>query len=323
MYDIISIGDTTVDVFLILDDASVQCDLDKTNCKLCINYADKIAVKEMAKVNAVGNAANNAVASSRLGMKTALVSIVGNDDSGHGIFKILKEEKVNTKFVSVDHEHGTNYSTVLDYKGERTILVYHEHRKYHWQKIPASHWLYFTSMGQGHEAMFPALLDHVKKSKTKMVFNPGTHQLKLGIEKLKPILAGTHVLCLNKEEGVRLAGKITDIKKLMQALRVFGPKIVVVTDGQAGAYAYDGKQAYFCPIFPAPIVERTGCGDAFASGFIGALYCGKDIPEAMKWGSINAAGVLQHIGAQKGLQTKRQIMHQLRNHDEFQVRIIS
>jgi ribokinase len=156
-----------------------------------------------------------------------------------------------------------------------------------------------------------------------MAFNPGTHQLRLGIEKLKPILAATHILCLNKEEGMLLAGKITDVKKLMQALMAFGPKIVVVTDGQAGAYAYDGKQAYFCPIFPAPIVERTGCGDAFASGFIGALAHNFGILEAMRWGSVNAAGVLQHIGAQKGLQTKRQIMHRLRNHDEFQARIIS
>ena len=322
MYDIISIGDTTVDVFLILDDASVQCDLDKVNCRLCVNYADKIPVKSMAKVNAVGNAANNAVASARLGFKTALVSLVGNDDSGHAIYKILQKEKVNTRFVATDHEHGTNYSTVLDYKGERTILVFHEQRKYHWRVIPKSRWLYFTSHGQGHEVMFPGLLNHVKKTKAKLVFNPGTYQLKFGIEKLKPILEATQVLCLNKEEGMMLSGEMHDVKDLLKALHAFGPPTVVVTDGQAGAYAYNGAQTFFCPIFPVPIVERTGCGDAFASGFVGALAAGKGILEAMRWGSLNAAGVIQYIGAQKGLQTRRQIEHQLRHHPDYQPRVL-
>ena len=191
MFDIISIGDTTVDVFLMIDEASVQCEVEKETCRLCINYADKIPVKQMSKINAVGNAANNAVASSRLGLKTALVSIVGDDDSGHAIYRLLKKEKVNTRFVMTDHTHGTNYSTVLDYKGERTILVYHEPRQYHWRKIPKSRWLYFTSMGRGSESMHQGLLEHVKRTGAKLAVNPGTYQLRTDGKTLSPILAQT------------------------------------------------------------------------------------------------------------------------------------
>lgn len=323
MFDLISIGDTTVDVFLELDDASVQCDLDRENCRLCINYADKIPVKKMTKVNAVGNAANNAVASARFGLKTALVSIVGDDDSGHAIYRILKKEHVDTRFVSTDHERGTNYSTVLDYKGERTILVYHEQRKYHWKKIPKTKWLYFTSLGLGHETMFPDLIAHVRKTKTKLVFNPGTFQLKLKAERLKPVLAAAHIVCVNKEEGQKLAGKISDVKKLMRAISSLGAKIVVVTDGQNGSYAFDGKIAYFCPILEAPVIERTGCGDSYASGFVAALAYGHTVPEAMRWGSVNAAHVIQHIGAQQGLQTKRQVEYELRKHPEFKAKLLT
>ena len=52
-FDIVSIGDTTQDIFLQMSDASVQCDLDGGNCKICFDYADKIAVEK--KTRATGD----------------------------------------------------------------------------------------------------------------------------------------------------------------------------------------------------------------------------------------------------------------------------
>src|SRR3989338_5550013 len=130
MYDIISICDSTIDVFLELDEASIQCELKKEECKLCINYADKIPVKSFHRVDAVGNAANHAVGASRMGLHTAIWTIGGGDDSGRAIRKQLKKEKVSTQYVVADKKRRTNYSTVINYQGERTILVYHEHRDY-------------------------------------------------------------------------------------------------------------------------------------------------------------------------------------------------
>ncbi len=321
MYDIIAIGDSTVDVFLFLDDASVQCEVKKDECKLCINYADKVPVRQMARVDGVGNAANNAVGVSRLGLRAALYSIIGHDMSGHAVLKTLKAENVATKFIVEDKKRGTNYSTVIDYKGERTILVYHEHRDYHLPKLPKARWIYFTSMAKGHESMYPSVVSYVKKMKPKVAFNPGTFQLKLGAKALAPILELTDVLFVNKEEAKRLLDieeENGNMNEFLPGLATLGPKIVVITDGQKGSYCFDGSAVYQCAILEAPVVERTGCGDAYASGFMAALIHGESPREAMRWGSINAAGVIQYIGAQAGLVRKKEMMKMLVMHPEFQ-----
>ncbi len=100
----------------------------------------------------------------------------------------------------------------------------------------------------------------------------------------------------------------SDLKKLLKGLYDLGPKIVCITDGPKGAYALDGsvagqKEYWFQPPYPdpAPPQNRTGAGDAFAAAFTAALILGKPVPVALMWAPINAAYVVQEIGAQKGL----------------------
>jgi ribokinase len=75
----------------------------------------------------------------------------------------------------------------------------------------------------------------------------------------------------------------------------------VITDGLKGSYATDGENSWHMPIYPFTPVARTGAGDAYTSGFIGALLKGKDVPTSMQWGCANAGKVVQIFGAQKGL----------------------
>ena len=83
----------------------------------------------------------------------------------------------------------------------------------------------------------------------------------------------------------------------------------IITDGADGAYASDGKSQYKMPNYPdiAPPVDRTGAGDAFASTLVAALALGHSLDVAMTWAPINSMNVLQHLGAQAGLQTLPQI----------------
>lgn len=322
MYDIIAIGDSTVDIFLEIDEATVLCDLERESCRLCISYADKIPVKKMTRVNAVGNAANHAVGVSRLGLKAGIVTIVGNDHAGREIIETFKREHVDDKYVCVDDKRGTNYSTVINYKGERTILVYHEHRDYEWCKLPKSSWVYFTSMAEGHESMYADVVRHVRETKCHFAFNPGTFQLKLGVRGIGPLLQISEILFVNKEEARRLVGgderQNNHVPELLEKLHSFGPQMVVITDGQKGSYASDGANKYHLPIFDAPVVERTGCGDAFGSGFTAALACGRDMKEAMRWGNVNASGVIQYVGAQEGLYARKEIEELLAAHPDYQ-----
>jgi len=305
MYDMITFGDATLDVFLELNeqDADVKCVLNDQECQLCLDYADKIPVERVIKIPAAGNASNNVVGSERLGMQSAIVTILGKDDVGKSIVDYWKKEGVATKFVVWDKKRGTNYSTVLNYRGERTILVFHEKRDYKFPKnLPRAKWAYYTSLGKGSEVMHPALVRYVKRTGTKLCFQPGTHQLKLGAQAIQPVIAASHITIMNKEEAERIVGNETkSMRQLLERLHAMGCKIAIITDGPKGSFAFDGTRFLFLGIFDVPVVERTGCGDAFATALVAALHHGKDLPEAMRWGTANSASVLSYVGPQKGL----------------------
>ena len=76
-------------------------------------------------------------------------------------------------------------------------------------------------------------------------------------------------------------------------------------------------------IINLPVVERTGCGDAYASGFVAALASGLDITEAMRWGSANGAHEATKLGAQTGLLNRQRLDSLLRQHCQFQPRVIA
>lgn len=301
--DLLSIGDTTVDVFLKIDDATVTCSLHRRACLLCLRYADKIPVASVHRVPAAGNAANCAVGSARLGLAVSLVTTVGADEAGHDILRELRRNRVPTSYVTRDRRHGTNYSTVLNYQGERTILVYHEPRTYRLPPLPRTRWLYLTSMGKGWERIVPSLLRYLRNTGAQFVFNPGTHQLRAARALLARVLQKTHLLLVNREEAEFLLRSEpgTSVRALLSGLQRTGPSTVVITDGPKGAHALAGTQRWFMPPFPVAAVERTGAGDAFSTGFLGAMAYGRTIADALRWGTTNAGSVIQHIGPQAGL----------------------
>ena len=304
MLDLIAIGDVTEDVFVQVTPAThvaLRCQHDQIQCELCFPFGTKLAIERVDKLIG-GNAGNVAIGSRRLGLKSALYAEVGNDDQGQKIVQSLKNDKVSIKYFSLKKGEKTNYSVVLNYNAERTILVHHEVRHYHFPKIEQAQWLYFTSMGKGSEMLFTPLLQYLQKAKANFAFNPGTHQLNLGLKKLKPLLQQCTVVFLNTEETqLLLETKVRDFRYLLRKLQETGPNIAVVTDGNNGSYCFDGKNYWYCPIFKVPVLEMTGSGDSFATGFVCALFYEKTIAEALCWGSINAASVIQKIGPQEGL----------------------
>lgn len=322
--DVIAVGDTTEDIFLGMHDASLQCDIDGNNCKLCLDYADKIAVETKKVIPAVGNAANHAVGIARLDLKSCLYTIVGNDDQGKKAKEVLQKNGVAVDHVVFDEEHGTNLSIVINFRTERTILVYHEPRVYNLPLTVDAKWMYLTSAsGEGVKALHGQVLDFlVKNPNTKLAFNPGTHQIHLGHAELLPILEKTSLLFVNREEAAEVLEEETrDIKQLMKGFHDIGVATVVITDGSKGAYASDGRHIYQLAIFPGPVVERTGAGDAFGSGLLAGLISEKTLVEAMCWGNANSTSVVQFIGAREGLLERPALEHMIAEHKDITPRI--
>ncbi|HMQ02084.1 MAG TPA: carbohydrate kinase family protein [Candidatus Doudnabacteria bacterium] len=314
-FDIIAIGDPTIDTFLFVEDVEVK----KINgqLKAIINWGDKLPVHKFARTVA-GNAANAAVGSSRLGLKTAFYTVLAHDTGGREIVHKMRKEKVATDYIVIDEDHPTNASTVLSHEGERTIFVYHEHRKYKLPKLAKADWIYLTSMGVGFERIYKDLAKYLDKTGAKLAFNPGTFQLRKGPKFNKLILERTTVLSINKEEAQSWVGNTEDFEVLSKKLQAMGPETVVITDGRKGAYSFGPEGYYYITEFPGPRIEATGAGDGFTTAYVGALALGLSHKEAMRWAPVNAGSVVKLIGPQAGLLTKKQILSKLSHRKSFQ-----
>lgn len=316
--DILSIGDIVTDNFIRLFDDKAEIIKQGDKNLLAMEFGTKIPFQNSVLIEAVGNAANAAVSISKLGLSSALVSNVGSDDYGRDMIKALDKNHVLTHFVKINHDKKSNYHFVLWYKEERTILIKHEEYSYRWPHIvehEIPRWVYFSSISEHSIDYHHEVVDWLEKyDHVKLAFQPGTFQLQFGPEKLKKIYERTDVLIVNREEAVTISGgNYEDFHDLFNKLHSIGPKMVVITDGPNGAYASDGVKRLKMPVYPdiAPPYERTGAGDAFASTFISALANGEDMEGALMWAPINSMSVVQKVGAQEGLLSKRELQDYL------------
>ena len=318
-YDLVCIGDTVIDAFITLHEVSVHCDLNHEQCQLCMSFANKIPYEALMVAAAVGNASNVAVGASRLGLRTAIVTAVGNDRYGEDILDVYRKEGVAPEFVRVNKGVPTNYHFVLTFKAERTILIKHQRYVYADPRVldRRTDWLYFSSLAEHTLPLHHKIGAYLRRHpEVRMGFNPGTYQLRFGAKKLADIYRHTYVLFVNREEAELVLKKRggTDLHTLFDGLHRLGPKIVAITDGPKGAYASNGTSRYFIPPYPdpKPPVSRTGAGDAFSTGFLSALIYGLPVHEALQWAPIESMHVVQFFGAQTGLLSKPKLMQLLK-----------
>ena len=319
--DFLAIGDIVIDAFIELEDANVTCDINHEKCTLSMRFADKIPYKDVTVVKAVGNSPNAATSASRLGLSVGLATHIGSDDNGRDCIDTLKENGIDTALVQIQDKAKTNYHYVLSYEAERTILIKHEPYTYNFTPPEtAPSWIYLSSVGNDTLAYHDEIAEYLEQNpEIKLAFQPGTFQMKLGAEKLGKLYKRTEIFFCNKEEAqIILGNNETDIKTQLQNIHALGPKLVCITDGPAGAYASDGENAWFIPMYPdpKPPVERTGAGDAFSSTVTAMLALGKPLEEALVYGPVNSMNVVQYVGAQKGLLTLSQIEELLKTASE-------
>lgn len=313
--DLITIGDCTLDTFITPSESETMCTLDTKECLICFKYGDKIPVRTLA-FSVGGNAANNAVGASRLGLSVAIVTTFGKDPTGVQIHNALQNDSVLLDYAHQEEQGTSNSSYIVSYEGERTIFSHHAAKQYMFpESLPSVGWMYLTSLGEGYEEVFQKTLAWLETHpETKLAFNPGSHQLRSDIQKLRGVLSKTHLLYVNREEAETItafgpsAGRE---KELLHAVSDMGPHIVIVTDGPNGAYVYNGQSYLYAPVFPQEAIERTGAGDAFGSGCLSALIKGKTLEEALLWGSLNSASVISKVGAETGLLKEQEMQEWL------------
>lgn len=309
------VGDTTIDHFLKLSEheAEPQCTLDTHECTLTMPFGEKLPVEAYESIIA-GNAANAAVGAVRLGLASAIWTVMGDDLIGHEAKRYLADQGIDVSHLELVAGEASNVSVVLRVLQERTILVYHYPRTYHLPNADHAGWLYLTSMAPGWETIEPALVRHLAAQGAKLVFQPGTHQLRSGHAHATALLHRTELFICNREEAADYTNhdRSASIRSLLVSLHALGPKRVVITDGLNGSYASDGQAHWFLDTRKdIERVEATGAGDAYASAFTAAMARGETIPTAMRWGNVNAESVIGFVGAQRGILTLAELKRRL------------
>lgn len=321
MFDVITVGSATVDVFaktryselIKIIDPKGETDL------LAFPSGSKILIDDL-EFTTGGGGTNTAVALSRLGHKVALIGKLGEGANSDFIYKYLKKEKI--ELLCAQGKGNAGYSVILDtLEHDRTILVYkgindhlrNEDIKY---KNLKSKWFYFSAMMEESFHTLESLAEFANQKKIKVAFNPSTYLAEKGRQYLKHILSNTELLVLNKEEASLLVGH-ESMEGLLLKLKGLGPKIVAITDGKNELYVIDGKTIYTARPPSVKVLDATGAGDAFAATFLSGLLRKNDIEFAIKLAIVNSISVITHYGAKNILLTHKQATSALK-----QLRII-
>jgi len=332
MCNIITIGSAVRDITFVTDKGKViETPENLTEQRLlAFEYGAKIKSEEVY-FNFGGGACNSAVTFAKLGLDIAVNCRIGNDDDGKAIIKNLDKLGIRTDLIQIDDDKKTGFSLVVvdkdnkKNKGDRVIFVYKgagnllEIKKENISKIE---WIYLTSLTGDWENNLNEVNETIKNNKIKLAWNPGATQISAGKNKLKELLENTEILIINKDEAIELVqsdenvkldyNKINDIAVLLKIIKSWGPKIVVITDGQNGAYLFGGdKNVLYSPATSKDRIDTTGAGDSFGSALVGGYILTDDLEIALKYGITNSGNVVSEYGAQNGVLGKGEIEERL------------
>lgn len=316
MYDVITFGSATVDIFADTFDrkhlSKKQKDL-RYNHIISYEVGEKILIREL-HMAVGGGGTNTAVTFARFGLKTGFCGSIGQDSSAILVKDYLSKERID--FLGCESKEKTGLSIVLDsIEHDRTILAYKgannslscvDTKDFVGAKV-----FYFSSLLEKSFETHKKMLDFAEKHGIKVAFNPSSYQAILGYKKLSSLLSKTDFLILNKEEAQDLLENTTphvnDLLESIQSKIRQSPGVVIITDGGNGAFSYDGHEMLHVLPNKVKVVESTGAGDAFASGFMAALLYGKSVKEALSYGAANSESVISHYGAKETILTYKEV----------------
>jgi len=312
MVKILSIGAAVQDVFL-----SHSSELKPVSDKTADELFLKIELGSKNDVNNVnfstgGGATNAAVTFARQGLDAEFMGTIGHDPAGAAVLADLDKEGVDTSQISYSEKYNTGYSVVLlASNGERSFLTYrgasthYDIHNFDLSKTNAD-WVYLSSMAGGVDIL-DKIFHQAKQLGIKIFFNPGKDELRKA-DKLRALLEDVDVLSVNREEAQQIVPG-EDLEELVRRLTNIVP-VAIVSDGPNGVIASDKKVIVRAGMYEdVPVIDRTGAGDAFGSGFLSYWAVGRDLKDAIVFASANSTSVVTKIGAKSGILSKGAKLH--------------
>ncbi len=302
-----SIGGATFDLFVIADHSVIH--KDERDRAFTLPLGSKILVEDVIRTYG-GGAHNTSIGLARLGCNAAYCGVIGDDAWGEAILSHCTEEGVNTTNVTVVENEASDFSIILTAKNGERVILKHPGTSKHLQDATFAReaaasvdWLYLNSIQEVACQIEDDIIRILSETPhARLTWNPGNCQITMGTAhtQIQSLLRQTDLLLLNKEEALTFTGA-EDIVAAMKHLLSLGVSLICITDGAEGVVATDGREQYHCVPANCPVVDTTGAGDAFGTGVTWALLHGKNLPTALRAGTINAMSVVGAVGSQPGL----------------------
>ncbi len=259
-----------------------------------------------------GGATNAAVTFTRNGLEAEFMGTIGHDPAGLAVLDDLDKEGVDTSHISYSPRYNTGYSVLLlAPNGERTILTYrgastHYDAKNFDLKGSDADWIYVSSMA-GCMEVLDKIFAQAKQLGIKVFFNPGKDELRQ-VAKMRSLLEDVDVLSVNREEAQQIV-EGDGLEEIMRHLLHYVPA-AIVSDGPNGVIASDGKVLVRAGMYEdVKVIDRTGAGDAFGSGFLSQWAAGRSMMDSIVFASANSTSVVTKIGAKAGILYKGAVLH--------------
>jgi len=270
-----------------------------------------------------GCAVNVGVGLVKLGHDVCCHAPIGHDATGEWIVKNMADLGVDVSRVVHESKEQSDLSAiVVDKKsGERTIFSSHGASRTFSFDAGATHgadWLFIGDLSGKWKENLEEIGNCAKRDDIKIAFNPRQQMIHEDARFVKDMLGISDVGILNKDEALEIAMRcgranvdfeIEDEISILRFLQEEGAEILVITDGVRGAWASDGISFLHAEaLCHDEVIDTTGAGDAFASGFLGAIIAGLDISKALSWGIVNSSESLRYYGGQEGLLNSAEIV---------------
>ncbi len=310
------IGDVLMDYHLQIPSAAGATRREQDEI-LELPFPTKIPLAEPIEAMPGGNAFNVAMVLAKLGLHTQIYTEVGEDSAGNQIIQDLDRLGVDTSFIKQHSgKAATNTAVILSTGGDRVIFTYHYPRDYQLPNLAETKYVYLTSVGEDDHKLFQEVLKSKMSNNFKLMFSPGSTQLREEFAEIAPAMAASDLLLLNKDEAQSLTrSNSEDDEQLVWMLADFGPKAIVMTKSAQGSIALWEGEVIRVGAKKVDVVDTTGAGDTFSATVCAALSIGKDIRTAMEWGALHSANVVQGVGCEDFLLNKEELeqSHQMAN----------
>lgn len=331
MFDFITIGGATKDIIFLTEKGKIiETPENLTEQRLlAFEYGAKIKSEEVY-IDFGGGACNAGATFAKMGFDVAVMCRVGDDENGKSLVNNLHNHNIDTSLIQSSEGKNSAFSfVVVNNNANSCDRIIFTHRgvsdamRVDQEAMKNAKWVYLTSLYHNWKNNLQKVYAVAQEGKIKLAWNPGAEEIKSGRKRLLDLIKYTNIFIVNKDEAIELAQKdkeanltkeqLNDASELIKLIKSWGAAVVVITDGENGAFVCSGDEIFHAEVFANQTIDITGAGDAFGSAFVAGYELTGDLEEALKFGILNSGSVVGQFGAQKGIMTRGEIESGLEN----------